>query len=114
MWIIHLWLGLLSSIIVFVVCLTGCLYAFKNQIIDFSNRDKVYISSPSKQVKSPDQIQAELRKDNKELTSLLMPDDAGRSYVVGYREKQLDKATYYNQYTGEILGQADVGSSRFF
>ncbi|PWN64802.1 PepSY-associated TM helix domain-containing protein [Chryseobacterium oncorhynchi] len=114
MWIIHLWLGLLSSIIVFVVCLTGCLYAFKNQITDFSNRDKVYISSPSKQVKSPDQIQAELRKDNKELTSLLMPDDAGRSYVVGYRENQLDKATYYNQYTGKILGQADVGSSRFF
>lgn len=114
MWIIHLWLGLLSSIIVFVVCLTGCLYAFKNQITDFSNRDKVYITSSSKQVKSTDQIQAELLNDGKELTSLLMPDDVGRSYVVGYREKQLDKATYYNQYTGEILGQADVGSSRFF
>ena len=114
MWIIHLWLGLLSSIIVFVVCLTGCLYAFKNQITDFSNRDKVYITSSSKQVKSTDQIQAELLNDGKELTSLLMPDDAGRSYVVGYREKQLDKATYYNQYTGKMLGQADVGSSRFF
>ncbi|MEG0925824.1 PepSY-associated TM helix domain-containing protein [Chryseobacterium sp.] len=114
MWITHLWLGLLSSIIVFVVCLTGCLYAFKNQITDFSNRDKVYISSSSKQIKSPDQIQSELLKDGKELTSLLMPDDLGRSYVVGYREKQLDKATYYNQYTGKILGQPDVGSSRFF
>ena len=74
----------------------------------------MYITSSSKQVKSTDQIQAELLNDGKELTSLLMPDDAGRSYVVGYREKQLDKATYYNQYTGEILGQADVGSSRFF
>ncbi|MFP3832195.1 PepSY-associated TM helix domain-containing protein [Chryseobacterium sp. SIMBA_028] len=114
MWITHLWLGLLSSIIVFVVCLTGCLYAFKNQITDFSNRDKVYIRSSSKQIKSPDQIQSELLKDGKELTSLLMPDDTGRSYVVGYREKQLDKATYYNQYTGKILGQPDVGSSRFF
>ncbi|HCM35312.1 PepSY-associated TM helix domain-containing protein [Chryseobacterium sp.] len=114
MWIIHLWLGLLSSIIVFVVCLTGCLYAFKNQITDFSNRDKVYITSSSKQVKSTDQIQAELLNDDKELTSLLMPDDVGRSYVVGYREKQLDKVTYYNQYTGKMLGQADVGSSRFF
>lgn len=114
MWIIHLWLGLLSSIIVFVVCLTGCLYAFKNQITDFSNRDKVYITSSSKQVKSTDQIQAELLNNGKELTSLLMPDDVGRSYVVGYREKQLDKVTYYNQYTGKMLGQADVGSSRFF
>lgn len=114
MWIIHLWLGLLSSIVVFVMCITGCLYAFKNQITDFNNRDKVYISSASKQVKNPDQIQAELLKQNKELTSLLIPDDSERSYVVSYRENQLDKSAYYNQYTGEILGQPNVGSSRFF
>ncbi|WP_353147067.1 PepSY-associated TM helix domain-containing protein [Chryseobacterium sp.] len=114
MWLIHLWLGLLSSLIVFVMCLTGCLYAFKNQIIDFSNRDKVYINAGSGRMKTPDQIQAGLLKQNKELTSLLIPDDKGRSYVVGYRENNLDKSTYYNQYTGEILGQADVGANRFF
>lgn len=114
MWIIHLWLGLLSCIIVFIVCLSGCLYAFKNQIIDFTNREKVYISKTSTQVKNPDLIQAELLRQNKELTSLLIPDDKGRSYVIGYRENQLDKSTYYNQYTGEILGQPVVGSSRFF
>lgn len=114
MWIIHLWLGLLSCIIVFVVCLSGCLYAFKNQIIDFTNRDKVYISKTSMQVKNPDLIQTELLKQKKQLTSLLIPDDKGRSYVIGYRENQLDKSTYYNQYTGEILGQPVVGSSRFF
>lgn len=114
MWIIHLWLGLLSCVIVFVVCLTGCLYAFKNQIIDFTNRDKVYISKTSALVKNPDMIQAELLKQNKEVTSLLIPDNKGRSYVIGYRENQLDKSTYYNQYTGEILGQPVVGSSQFF
>jgi uncharacterized iron-regulated membrane protein len=114
MWIIHLWLGLLSSAIVFVMCLTGCLYAFKNQIIDVSNKDKVYINSHSGQVKNPDVIQAELLKQNKELTSLMIPDDKGKSYVIGYRENQLDKSTYYNQYTGEILGQANVGSGQFF
>ncbi|RXM51942.1 hypothetical protein BOQ64_08720 [Chryseobacterium sp. CH25] len=114
MWIIHLWLGLLSCVIIFVVCLSGCLYAFKNQIIDFTNRDKVYITMTSTHVKNPDLIQAELLKENKELTSLLIPSDKGRSYVIGYRENQLDKSTYYNQYTGEILGQPVVGSSRFF
>lgn len=114
MWIIHLWLGLLSSIIVFIMCLTGCLYAFKNQITDFSNREKVYITSPSDNVKNPDQIQAELLQQNKELTSLLIPVDKNRSYVLGYRESQLDKSAYYNQYTGKILGQPEVGSSRFF
>lgn len=114
MWITHLWLGLLSSIIILVVCLTGCLYAFKNQITDFSNREKVYINAISGHAKNPDLIKGELLKQNKELTSLLIPDEKGRSYVVGYRENQLDKVTYYNQYTGEILGQPDVGSGRFF
>ncbi|MGN7865197.1 PepSY-associated TM helix domain-containing protein [Chryseobacterium sp. 22458] len=114
MWLLHLWLGLLSSIIVFIMCLTGCLYAFKNQITDLSNRDKVYISPLSVKVKNPDLIQAELLKQNKELTSLLIPDDKGKSYVIGYRENQLDKSAYYNQYTGEILGQPEVGSGRFF
>ncbi|UTX47726.1 PepSY domain-containing protein [Chryseobacterium sp. MA9] len=114
MWITHLWLGLLSSSIVFVMCLTGCLYAFKNQIIDFSNRDKVYISPSSEKAMNPDLIQAELLKQNKELTSLMIPDDKGNSYMIGYRENNLDKSTYYNQYTGEVLGQPDVGSGRFF
>ena len=114
MWIIHLWLGLLSSIIVFVMCLTGCLYAFKNQIIDFSNRDKVYINLGSGKAMNPDLIQAELLKQNKELTSLVIPDDKGKSCVIGYRENNLDKTTYYNQYTGEVLGQPDVGSTQFF
>ncbi|WP_171817583.1 hypothetical protein [Chryseobacterium sp. StRB126] len=44
-------MGLLSCVIVFVACLTGYLYAFKNQIIDFTNRKKVYISETSTQVK---------------------------------------------------------------
>ncbi|MGH1519027.1 PepSY-associated TM helix domain-containing protein [Chryseobacterium sp. JK1] len=114
MWIMHLWLGLLSSIIVFIMCVTGCLYAFKNQITDFNNRDKVYITPSSATVKNPDQIQSELLQQNKELTSLLIPVEKSRSYVLGYRERQLDKSVYYNQYSGQILGQPEVGSNRFF
>lgn len=114
MWLIHLWLGLLSSVIVFVMCLTGCLYAFKNQITDFSNRDKIYINPDSGKIMNPDLIQAELLKQNKELTSLMIPDDNGKSYVIGYRENNLDKSAYYNQYTGELLGQPNVSSTRFF
>jgi uncharacterized iron-regulated membrane protein len=114
MWIIHFWLGLLSSSIVFIMCLTGCLYAFKNQITDFSNRDKVYISPGSEKAMNLDLIQVELLKHSKELTSLMIPNDKGKSYVVGYRENNLDKSTYYNQYTGEVLGQPNVDSGRFF
>ncbi|KMQ66940.1 hypothetical protein ACM46_01060 [Chryseobacterium angstadtii] len=114
MWMMHLWLGLLSSIVVLIMCLTGCLYAFKNQIIDLYNSDKVYISPGSSASRNPDQIQAELLKNGKELTSLLIPESKSRSYVISYKENQLDKSSYYNQYTGQILGQADTGANRFF
>lgn len=114
MWIIHLWLGLLSSLVVFVMCLTGSLYAFKNQIVDLYNKDLVYINAGSQVSHTPDQIQTGLQKSGKELTGLLIPDSKNRSYVVSYRENQLDKSSYYNQYTGQILGQADTGANRFF
>ncbi len=32
--ILHLWLGQLSCVVVFVVCVTGCIYAFKDEIND--------------------------------------------------------------------------------
>lgn len=31
---LHLWLGLLSGIVVFIVCITGCLYAFRDEVND--------------------------------------------------------------------------------
>ncbi|MCT2563045.1 PepSY-associated TM helix domain-containing protein [Chryseobacterium herbae] len=114
MWIVHLWLGLLSSSVVFVMCITGCLYAFKNQIIDLYNKDMVYITAGSQVSQTPDQIQTGLLKNGKELTGLLIPDSKNRSYVVSYRENQLDKSSYYNQYTGKILGQAETGANQFF
>lgn len=114
MWITHMWGGLLSCSIVFVMCLTGCLYAFKNQIIDLSNRDKIYVSTNSRTPKKPDQIKDELLTTNKELTSLLIPDDSERSYVVSYRESNVDHSVYYDAYAGRILGHADVRANQFF
>ena len=34
--ILHRWLGLLSGLIVFIVCFTGALYAFHEEITDLS------------------------------------------------------------------------------
>lgn len=34
--ILHLWIGIISGVIVFVVCITGCLYVFKNEIADLT------------------------------------------------------------------------------
>ena len=64
-WISHFWLGLLSSIVVFVVCFTGCLYAFKNQITEIYNRDKVFVEKVSNAKKfSADDVQNQFLKNH--------------------------------------------------
>ena len=39
--LLHLWLGLLSSLVIFTVCLTGSIYAFKKSAISNVYMDKV-------------------------------------------------------------------------
>ena len=72
-WISHFWLGLLSSIVVFVVCFTGCLYAFKNQITEIYNRDKVFVEKVSNAKKfSADDVQNQFLKNHKKMVKNLL------------------------------------------
>lgn len=44
---LHLWLGLLSDIVVFIVCITGCLYAFKDEFNDATQPWRFVSPEPS-------------------------------------------------------------------
>ena len=115
MWISHFWLGILSSIIVFVVCFTGCLYAFKNQITEIYNRDKVFVKKVSNAKKfSADNVQNQFLKNHKKITALTISNDEGRSVSVSYEENGVAQTTFFNQYTGEELGVVDTSLNVFF
>ena len=114
-WILHFWLGLLSSIVVFVVCFTGCLYAFKNQITEIYNRDKVFVEKVSNAKKfSADDVQNQFLKNHKKITALTVSNDEGRSVSVSYEENGVAQTTFFNQYTGEELGAVDTSLNVFF
>lgn len=115
MWISHFWLGILSSIVVFVVCFTGCLYAFKNQITEIYNRDKVFVEKVSNAKKfSADDVQNQFLKNHKKITALTISNDEGRSVGVSYEENGVAQTTFFNQYTGEELGAVDTSLNVFF
>ena len=114
MGLLHLWLGLLSAIVIIVVCLSGCVYVFKNQITDVLNRKIVFVKEQSVARKTPEEIQKTLANENKTLTSILIPVEKDRSYVVSYSQNNTDSAGYFNPYSGENLGMADVSMNRFF
>ena len=44
----HLWLGLLSSLVVLILCITGSVYAFKEPISKWINYEKIHLSSVPK------------------------------------------------------------------
>lgn len=113
MGLLHLWLGLLSSIVIFVLCLSGSIYAFKNQIIDLYNHDKIFVSTSNQPKLNPDEVAKIFSNEGKQVTALAMP-VGNRSWMVSYNEGLANASTFINPYTGEKLGSADAGLNSFF
>lgn len=113
--LLHLWLGLLSSLIIFVVCLTGCIYAFKNQIIDFYNRDKVYVKVGENRIPL-DTIQENFRDKGWVINEFILPENKKKSIIISYTDQntKISKTQYFDPYTGAQLGGANNGLDRFF
>jgi uncharacterized iron-regulated membrane protein len=115
MGILHLWLGLLSSLIIFVVCLTGTIYVFRNQILDLYNSDKVYVKVEEGRMPL-DSLRQQFTDNNLEINTLVIPANPKKSLVITYTDQttKISKTHYFNPYTGAELGAADRGLDNFF
>lgn len=113
-YLIHLWFGLLSSVVVFVLCISGCLYAFKTQIIEAYNNEKVFIS-PVGTAETPGQLEKRLAAKGKELISLTIPESSSRSWNISYKHGSgAVSGSYYDPYSKKELGNGDQSLNRFF
>jgi uncharacterized iron-regulated membrane protein len=59
----HLWLGIISGIVLFAVCLSGMLLVFRWDIIYFLERDKHFVSHPGKSVLNLDDLIAKVEQN---------------------------------------------------
>ena len=50
---LHLWVGLLSGILIFTIAITGCIYVFSEEIKEFTHKDRNIISDPLNTKKLP-------------------------------------------------------------
>jgi len=114
--ILHLWLGLLSGIVVFIVSLTGGIYTFKNQIIDLYNYDKVYVQEEHKPFLPLDEIRIIFQNQHLEVNQINIPDQKDKSLIIACTDtKTLESGTYYvNPYSGKIIGTGNFGLANFF
>jgi len=81
---LHLWLGLVSGLILFVVCLSGSLYVFRNEARQLAAPKFFYVEASADQRLSADEIVAkvEAARPGKKVGSLTIPESPTRTVAV--------------------------------
>jgi uncharacterized iron-regulated membrane protein len=62
---IHLWFGLSSGILVFIIAITGCLYAFQEEIQDYAERISICCKTGKKPFLFPTQLELPVKFQTK-------------------------------------------------
>ncbi|MEA5141254.1 PepSY-associated TM helix domain-containing protein [Arcicella rigui] len=112
---IHLWLGLASGIVVFVVSITGCLYAFQEEIQDFSQPFR-FVEAQNKAFLAPSKLEAIAKKTlpKKQLHAIMYSAKERAAQAIFYHyEPSYYYIIYLNPYTGEVLKVKDMDRDFF-
>ncbi|WP_017256819.1 PepSY-associated TM helix domain-containing protein [Pedobacter arcticus] len=113
---LHLWLGLGSGIIVFIVCITGCIWVF-NEEIDALLAPETVIQQQDKPVLVPSQLAKITTQLYTDKNILYVTYQQGRAVNVGIGSRQGEGATLkVNPYTGDVISnkQRKKGDVNFF
>ena len=108
---LHLWLGLSSGLIVFIVAVTGCIYAFQVEIQDLTQPYR-FVAPQHKSFLLPTQIReiADKQLPGKHIHSVLYQgkDRAAKAiYFSAKPDNEYYDFVYVNQYSGKVLKVKD-------
>lgn len=112
---IHLWLGLTSGLVVFIVSITGCIYAFQSEIQDLTQSYR-YVEIQNKPILPPSTLKAVVEKavPNKNIHSITY-ERPGRAAIatIYHFEPTYYYLVYINPYTGEVLKAKNMDEDFF-
>ncbi len=120
----HLWLGLTSGLVVFIVSLTGCLWVFESEIqslyngsytrVEAQNRPQLPVSTLQQigQRALVRELQTPVRAEYATVNVYNDPTKAAYYYAYG-QEGKLYHYVYLNPYTGAVLRVRDMNRDLF-
>lgn len=118
---LHLWLGLASSIVLFVVCLTGTILAFETEIVQFFDKSDFYSQKEGELVPFS-KIVENLEDENTKVKDFIYFGEENRNYVFTTVDKALieisngkpirGKQVVINPYTGNEVIQSSTTKNR--
>lgn len=105
----HLWLGLSSGLVVFIVAITGCIYAFQTEIQDLTQPYR-FVEKEGTEILPPSEISkiADAALPGKHLHAVLYPKGNRAAQAIYYSfEEHYYFFVYVDQFTGEVLKVKD-------
>ncbi len=112
---IHLWLGLSSGLVVFIIAITGCIYAFQEEISNLTQPYR-FVQAQDKPFLPPSQLQsiALTELPGKQVHALMYQGKERAAKAIFYSdEDDYYYMVYINQYTGQILKVSDENRTFF-
>lgn len=112
---LHLWLGLSSGIVVFIVAITGCIYAFQEEIQDLTQPYR-FVDKQKGDLLSPSEIRkiADEALPNKHIHGVLYKGEYRAAIAIYYSyEDGYYDLVYVNPYSGSVLKVVDVYQTFF-
>lgn len=117
---IHLWLGLTSGIIVFIIAITGCFYAFQEEIQNITEKYR-FVEKQKTPFLLPSELEKIARKEfpNKVLHAIKYNGTSKSAEAIFFSHDDSVAANdyyhiiYINPYSGKVLEVADMYSGFF-
>lgn len=101
---LHKWLGWTSGTVVFVICITGCLYVFKDEIEDLSQPWRFVTPQDSPYMLPSQILEGADRESGKRQPYAITYGEPQDALTVDYLMEDLGALTFYlNPYTGRVI-----------
>lgn len=102
---VHLWFGLLTASVVFVLCMTGASVVFRPQLVDLSNYSKAYHSGTTVQTCSIAKVIADYENTFGEKPARVEIPESNRKNIKAYTSGRYPTITYFDRASGQMLGE---------
>ena len=106
---IHLWLSVPFGLIITLVCFSGAMLVFENEVNEWFRRDLYYVETVKESPLSMDKLLEKVATtlpDSVAVTGVSISSDPGRAYQVSL-SKPRRASLYVDQYTGEVKGKSE-------
>ena len=107
--IVHLWIGIIGGLFIFVICLTGTILVYQDDVIQLLNKEVYHIEPQIDTVDVTSLISHVENETNKSVLSIRKDIDKSKAWQFAVRksdEKGRPETVFVNPYTSQILGNA--------